>query len=178
MLFRSNMSRQPLFFNHVKNELNSIQYAIDSKKISEEEGLRIAMTRASFAMVPQIHNTALRTQFSVLVRNYVPFYFAQEQAMRRAGTLITTNPAAFRQYQLIQQGVNDPGFVEEDSNGQKHLTIPVVGEFGSMVLNASAALGLPVVGGLPVTVTGNLESLKTVLPEFKDRKSTRLNSSH
>jgi hypothetical protein len=162
----NNMSRQPLFFNHVKNELNSIQHAIDLGRISEEEGLRIAMTRASFAMVPQIHNTALRTQFSVLVRNYLPFYFAQEQAMRRAGALIASDPAAFRQYQLIQQGVNDPGFVEEDSNGQKHLTIPIVGEFGSMVLNAAAATGMPVIGGLPVTVTGNLESLKTVLPEF------------
>jgi hypothetical protein len=117
-------------------------------------------------MVPQIHNTALRTQFSVLVRNYLPFYFAQEQAMRRAGALIATNPAAFRQYQLIQQGLNDPGFVEEDSNGQKHITIPIVGEFGGMVLNAAAATGMPVIGGLPVTVTGNLESLKTVLPEF------------
>jgi hypothetical protein len=162
----NNMSRQPLFFNHVKNELNSVQYAINTGKISEEEGLRIAMTRASFAMVPQIHNTAMRTQFGVLVRNYLPFYFAQEQAMRRAGALISTNPAAFRQYQLIQQGLNDPGFVEEDANGQKHLTIPVIGEFGSMVLSGAAAFGLPVVGGLPVTVTGNLESLKTVLPEF------------
>jgi len=162
----NNMSRQPLFFNHVKNELRSVQYAINTGKISEEEGLRIAMTRASFAMVPQIHNTALRTQFSVLVRNYLPFYFAQEQAMRRAGALIATNPAAFRQYQLIQQGLNDPGFVEEDANGQKHITFPVVGEFGSMALSAAAGLGLPVVGGLPVTVTGNLESLKTVLPEF------------
>jgi hypothetical protein len=162
----NNMSRQPLFFNHVKNELNSVQHAIDLGRISEEEGLRIAMTRASFSMVPQIHNTAMRTQFAVLARNYLPFYFAQEQAMRRAGALIATNPAAFRQYQLIQQGLNDPGFVEEDSNGQKHITLPVIGEFGSAVLNASSALGMPVIGGLPVTVTGNLESLKTVLPEF------------
>lgn len=162
----NNLSRQPLFFNHVKNELRSVQAAVDAGRLTEEEATRIAMTRATYAMVPQIHNTALRTQFSVLARNYLPFYFAQEQAMRRAGSLILSNPAAFRQYQLIQQGINDPGFVETDANGQKHLTLPVIGELGSMALKGAAALGMPVVGGLPVNVTGNLDSLKTVLPEF------------
>jgi len=162
----NNLSREPLFFNHVKNEMRSLQFALESGKLDEGEALRIAMTRASFSMVPQIHNTALKTQFSVLARNYLPFWFAQEQAMRRAGSLIATNPAALRQYQLIQQGLNDPGFVEVDSNGQKHITLPVIGEAGSMFLNAANAIGLPVVGGLPVTVTGDLQSLKTVLPEF------------
>ena len=160
------MSREPLFFNHVKNEMRSLQMAINTGKLSEEEALRIAMTRGSFSMVPQIHNTALRTQFSVLARNYLPFYFAQEQAMRRAGNLILTNPQAFRQYQLVQQGLNNPGFVEVDSNGQKHITLPVVGELGGMFLNAANSLGLPVVGNLPITATGDLQSLKTVLPEF------------
>lgn len=162
----NNLSRQPLFFNHVKNEMKSLQYALDKGFISEEEATRIAMTRASYAMVPQIHNTALKTQFAVLARNYLPFYFAQEQAMRRAGSLIATNPEAFRKFQLIQQGINNPGFVETDSSGAKHITLPLVGELGASFLNAASALGMPVVGGLPVNVTGNLESLKTVLPEF------------
>jgi len=162
----NNLSRQPLFFNHVKNEMKSLQYALDTGVISEEEATRIAMTRATYAMVPQIHNTAMRTQFSVLARNYLPFYFAQEQAMRRAGSLISTNPEAFRKYQLIQQGVNNPGFVETDSTGAKHVTLPFIGELGSSFLNAASVLGMPVVGGLPVNVTGDLQSLKTVLPEL------------
>lgn len=162
----NNLSREPLFFNHVKNELASMDDAVAKGFFSEDEALRIAMTRATHAMLPQIHNVALRTQFGVLVRNYLPFYFAQEQAMRRAGTLITTNPAAFRQYQLVQQGLNDPGFVETDSLGQKHINIPLVGELGAGVINGLGILGIPVVTGLPVTATGNLESLRTVLPEL------------
>jgi len=162
----NNLSRQPLFFNHVKNEMRSLQYAIDTGRISEEEATRLAMTRASFAMVPQIHNTALRTQFSVLANNYLPFYFAQEQAMRRAGSLILSNPDAFRRYQLIQQGMNNPGFVQTDANGNRIVTVPYVGELGAMVLNAANRMGMPVVGGLPVNITGNLQSLKTVLPEL------------
>lgn len=162
----NNLSREPLFFNHVKNELASMDDAVAKGFFSEDEALRIAMTRATHAMLPQIHNVALRTQFGVLVRNYLPFYFAQEQAMRRAGTLITTNPAAFRQYQLVQQGLNDPGFVETDSLGQKHINIPLVGELGAGVINGLGMLGIPVVTGLPVTATGNLQSLRTVLPEL------------
>ena len=162
----NNLSRQPLFFNHVKNEMRSLQYAVDTGRISEEEATRLAMTRASFAMVPQIHNTALRTQFSVLANNFLPFYFAQEQAMRRAGSLILSNPDAFRRYQLVQQGMNNPGFVETDANGNRIVTVPYIGELGSMVLNAASSMGLPVVGGLPVNITGNLQSLKTVLPEL------------
>lgn len=160
------LSRQPLFFNHVKNEMSSFKYAIEKGYVTEEEATRIAMTRATFSMMPQIHNTALRTQFSILARNYLPFYFAQEQAMRRAGSLIASNPAALRQYQLVQQGVNNPGFVETDSLGNKHLTIPIVGEIGASFLTGAAALGLPVVGGLPVSATGGMQSLRTVLPEF------------
>jgi len=163
----NNLSRQPLYFNHVKNEMGSLKFAVDKNFLSEEEATRIAMTRGAFAMVPQIHNVALRTQFSVLVRNYLPFYFAQEQAMRRAGNLIVSNPAAFRQYQLTEQGLNDPGFVETDSLGQRHVTLPVIGELGSSFLSGAAALGMPVVGGLPVNATGSMTSLKTVLPEFQ-----------
>ena len=161
----NNLSRQPLYFNHVKQQLGFLKNAVDNNFINEEEALRISMTRGAYAMVPQIHNTALRTQFSVLARNYLPFYFAQEQAMRRAGSLILSNPAAFRQYQLVTQGVNDPAFVEKDASGQKRVTIPIVGELGASFLNAASALGLPVVGGLPVNASGSIESLKTVLPE-------------
>ena len=160
------LSRQPLFFNHVKNEMTSLEFAVNKGFLTEEEATRIAMTRATYSMMPQIHNTALRTQFSILARNYLPFYFAQEQAMRRAGSLIASNPAAFRQYQLVQQGINNPGFVETDSLGSKHLTIPIVGEIGASFLTGAAALGLPVVGGLPVSATGGMQSLRTVLPEF------------
>ncbi len=161
----NNLSRQPLFFNHVKNEISSMNDAVGKGFLTHEEALRIAMTRATYAMMPQIHNIALRTQFAVLMRNYLPFYFAQEQAVRRAGILVSSNPAAFHQYQLVQQGLNDPGFIETDSLGNKHMTLPMIGALGASFLTGASALGLPVVGGLPVTATGNMQSLRTVIPE-------------
>jgi hypothetical protein len=160
------LSRQPLFFLHTKEAMRFYRPMIDAGKISEETGLRLAMTRASHAMLPQIHNIALRTQFSVLARNFLPFYFAQEQATKRYIKLAADNPEAFRAYQLVEHALNDPGFIQKDDQGNKFVTLPFVGEIGAGVMNAAAKLGLPVVGNLPITVRGDTSSLKTVLPEF------------
>ena len=163
-----NISRQPLYFLHVKQEMNSgLKNMVENGILTDEQALRIAMTRAAHAMLPQIHNTALRTQFGVLVRNYLPFYFAQEQAMRRTVKLISDNPNAFRQYQLIEHAINDPGFVQTDDNGNRYMVLPLIGELGGSFIKGAAALGLPVVGGLPLTVTGDMRSLATVLPEIQ-----------
>lgn len=161
-----NLSRQPLFFQHTKQAMTLYQPMIDAGMISEETGLRLAMTRATHAMLPQIHNVALRTQFSVLAQNYLPFYFAQEQATKRYIKLAADNPQALRAYQLIEQGLNDPGFVQKDDQGNRYLMFPGVGELGAAAISGAAAIGLPVQAGLPVTVRGNMESLKTVLPEM------------
>lgn len=161
-----NLSRQPLFFLHTKEAMTLYKPMIAAGKISEETALRLAMTRATHAMLPQIHNVALRTQFSILARNYMPFYFAQEQAIKRYIKLGADNPQALREYQLIEQGLNDPGFIQTDDQGNKFVTLPFVGELGAGVMNAAAALGMPVVGNLPLTIKGDTQSLKTVLPEI------------
>jgi hypothetical protein len=160
------LSRQPLFFLHAKEAMSFYRPMIEAGKISEETGLRFAMTRATHAMLPQIHNVALRTQFSVLAQNFLPFYFAQEQAIKRYIKLGTDNPEALRAYQLIEHGMNDPGFVQTDDQGNKYVTFPFIGELGAGVMNAATKLGMPVIGNLPLTVRGDTKSLKTVLPEF------------
>lgn len=162
-----NLSRQPLFFQHVKQAMEFYKPAVDKGFIDDNTALRLAMTRATHAMLPQIHNVALRSQFSVLARNYLPFYFAQEQAMKRYLRLGVDNPEMFRAYQLIDQGMNDPGFVQTDNQGNKYIMFPGVGELGAGVLSAATGLGMPVVGNLPLTVRGDTQSLSTVLPEIK-----------
>jgi hypothetical protein len=97
----------------------------------------------------------------------LPFYFAQEQAMKRVGRLILTNPQAFRDFQMISQGLNNPGFVHTDSSGKKYIVYPVVGEFGNAAVRGMNALGFKQFTGLPESVVGNTASLMTVLPELK-----------
>ena len=160
------ISREPLFFQHYKNAMANYRPLMEKGMVSHETGVRLAATAATNAMIPQIHNPALRTQFSILARNFLPFYFAQEQATKRYIKLAADNPQAFRAYQLIEHGINDPGFVQVDDQGNRFLVLPGVGELSAGLISGASALGIPIVGGLPVSVQGNMESLKTVLPEL------------
>lgn len=168
------LAREPLYMIHVADAYARLAPQVIAKKMLDSQAVRIAQTQASYAMLPQIHNTALRNQFSQLARNFLPFYFAQEQALKRAyATLKDTSIASplfsrgLRFYQLAEHALNDPGFVQADENGNKYIYLPGVGEFGKAVQSALAAYNIPIVSGLPITARGSLVSLKSVLPELQ-----------
>jgi hypothetical protein len=162
------VSRQPLFADFFTRRLIANQPLIDMGLLSEDEAIRMTATQATREMIPAIHSPAIRSQFAVLHRNLLPFFFAQEQAMRRTGRLIMNNPQAFRDFQIIQQGLNNPGFVHTDANGQKYVVYPGgIGEAGNAIARGLSAIGLNQFTGLPTSITGNTASLLTVLPEVK-----------
>ena len=161
------VSRHPLFNDFYVRRRMANQPLIDMGLVSKDEAVRLSATQATREMIPAIHSPAIRSQFAVIHRNLLPFYFAQEQAMRRTGRLILTNPQAFRDFQIIQQGLNNPGFVHTDANGQKYIVYPGLGEFGNAVGRGLNAIGLQQFTGLPSSITGNTASLLTVLPEVK-----------
>lgn len=171
----NHLSREPIYFNEFASQYKALKPLVESGKMTDDAAFTLAQIRATRAVIPQIHNTALRSQFAILATNFMPFYFAQEQALKRAGHLIRRNPAAFRKYQLVSQGLHDPAFVQPDGFGGRHVVFPLVGEYGA------AAMGwmshVPLVGnyvqaGLPLTVEGNVESLSSVLPDLAMPKSS------
>lgn len=171
----NNLSREPMYMLHVAEEYGFYAAKVKAGELTEDQALRFAQQRAVHMMVPQIHNVALRSQFSQMARNVLPFYFAQEQALKRAyATLKDTavgNPLfskGLRYFQIAEHGLSDPAFVQQDDQGNKFVTLPGVGAFGEAVQKAMAFI-LPTkfVGGLPISAQGNLISLKTVLPEFQ-----------
>lgn len=168
------MAREPLYMMHVADAYGRLAPRIASKALTEDQALRIAQTQASYSMLPQIHNTALRNQFAQLARNFLPFYFAQEQALRRAyNTLKDTSFASpvfssgMRFYQLAEHALSDPAFMEEDDNGNRYIYLPGVGALGESFQGALAAFGIPMVTGLPISAKGSTVSLKSVLPELQ-----------
>lgn len=165
--FVQNLGRNPLFFAAVKTQLKSLKGAVDGGVLTQEEAMRVAMLRGSLDMLPKIHNTYLRSQASQMMNNFLPFYFAQEQAMRRIGLVISKNPAAVRGYMLEAQAINDPGFVHTSKDGTKTTVIPLGGVFGQSVLHGLGALGIPVSYGLPMAFNGNMSSLDTVIPTLE-----------
>ena len=168
------LAREPLYMMHVGDAYGRMAHQVAKGWITEDQALRFAQTQASYAMLPQIHNTALRNQFAQIARNFLPFYFAQEQALKRAfNTLKDTSVLSplfsrgMRFYQLAEHSLSDPTFVSSDENGNKFINIPFVGEFGKAVQGGLAAYGVPIVSGLPITANGSLVSLKSVLPELQ-----------
>lgn len=167
------LSREPLYLMHVANALKGSENLIKSGALTEGQALRIAEYQGSMSMIPQIHNPALRNQFAQIARNFLPFYFAQEQALRRAfHTLKDTSIGSpvfskgFRTYQLAEQAMNNPGFVEADDKGNKYIYFPMVGAFGEGLQNMLNWAHFPIESGLPISAKGSLVSLKSVLPEL------------
>ena len=169
----NNLSREPMYLMHVAEEYAMFKPLILKKQMTEDQALRHAQSRAVFAMLPEIHNVALRSQFAQYARNILPFYFAQEQAYKRVYlTLKDTSVGlpvfskGLRYFQLAEQGMNNPAFVQHDENGNRYITLPGVGALGEALQNTMSHLGWNIVANLPVTAQGNLVSLKTVLPEL------------
>jgi len=169
------ISREPIFQIHYSIEKKSLAYEVNAGLLSPETAARIASERAIHAMLPEIHNTALRSQFAQITRNLMPFYFAQEQAMKRAWRAAKDTGTEFpvigpifsrevRLSQMVEQTMNNPNFVTSDGNGNSYLNLPVVGEIGTHIQNALHALHIPISANLPMMVQGNLTSLKSVVP--------------
>ena len=161
------ISREPIFGHYLYENYRSFKPMLDSGAISQAEALRLSGQKAVINMIPLIHNPALRSQFAMLSRNFLPFYFAQEQAIKRYGRLAYQAPQAFRDFQMINHGINNPGFIHTDSSGNKYIVYPLIGEFGNSAVRAASALGFKQFTGLPESVTGNVSSLASVLPEAK-----------
>lgn len=164
------VSREPIFAHYLYENYRDIKPMVDSGLLKPDDALRIAGQKATSAMIPLIHNPALRSQWATMSRNVFPFYFAQEQAMKRLGRVAFQDGRAlnaFREAQMINHGVNNPGFVHTDSTGKKYIVYPLVGEFGNAALRALQHMGLQSFSGMPESVIGNTASLGTVLPEVK-----------
>ena len=161
------VSRDPLYAHFYYENYIKFRPLIDMGRIDKETAQHIASLNAVKEMTPLIHSPQIRSQFAMMHRNVLPFFFAQEQAMKRAGRLILSNPQALRDFQMIHQGLNNPAFVHTDSTGQKHIVYPMIGEAGSSFVRAMQAWGININSGLPENVTGNITSLNTVLPDIK-----------
>jgi hypothetical protein len=162
------LSREPLFFQHFNKAMDFYEHQVVEGLIDNPTAVRLSMTRATHAMIPQIHNVALKSQFGILAKAFFPFYFAQEQALKRSINLFKESPQAVRYYQMIHQALNDPGFINSDTNGNRYLTLPGVGELGAGMIAAESYIpGFKTVRGMPINAEGNLVSLKTVMPDLQ-----------
>lgn len=158
------ISREPLYVNEAYRQYKYLKPLVDSGDMLAEDARQLAQVRAVNGVLPFIHNTLERSQFSSLARNFMPFYFAQEQAYKRFGRIFADDPGAFRRFQLMISGLHEVGSTERDPNGQSFLRYPGAGFLDGKVSQILGRMGVPVQGSVPVSFSGQLKSLNTIFP--------------
>ena len=98
-------------------------WAIRSKRqfeVHRDVSLRRAMTLTG----SYIDDHRIRSQFQQMVGTAIPFWFAEDQFLRRMGRSLKHNPMMFRNLHLTMNAGVYSGLVQEDQFGEKRLVIP------------------------------------------------------
>ena len=143
------LSRQPIFFNEFKRQWALVEPMVDAGIMDDDEAMALANDRAVNRVLRNVHNLTDRTQWTVTLRNWAPFYFAQEQAYRRMGRLLAENPRAFRQYQLMISNIGNLGQIFQGKDGKGYFVMPGTGFLtsGAVGTAVESAVGGAIIGG-------------------------------
>lgn len=132
--------------------------------MSEDQAMTTAMAQATTHSMRFVHNLHDRTQWTATMRNWAPFYFAQEQAYRRMGRLLAEDPGAFRRYQLMISGVHSLAVNQQDSNGNRYIAFPGSGFLGQGVAGLMGESGLSVGNVQAASFGGSFSSANVIFP--------------
>ena len=142
----------------------ALQPQVEAGLMSEDEALVRAQAQATTHSMRFVHNLHDRTQWTATMRNWAPFYFAQEQAYRRMGRLLAEDPGAFRRYQMMISGVHNLAVNMQDSTGNKYIAFPGSGFLGKGVADMMGMSALSVGGVAPAAYGGSFSSANVIFP--------------
>lgn len=125
--FVDSVSRLPVYANEYMRQYRGLEPMVLRGELRPDEAVTIAKSRAAANVMRFVHNLHDRTQWSETMRNWAPFWFAQEQAYRRMGRLLATDPGAFRRYQLEISNVHDLAVQQQDTQGNHYFVLPGAG---------------------------------------------------
>lgn len=75
-------------------------------------------------MMPFIDSHTLKTQFAESARPFMPFWYAEENFMRRWARTVMLDPTSIRKAQLGYMGLKHAGVVRTDANGRDWFVYP------------------------------------------------------
>lgn len=130
------LARDPLFLLEYHNAYEALRPMLENNLITIEQAEVKADTAAIQNMSKYVHNPKDKTVFEANMRVAAPFYFAQNQAWRRALRVLRDDPGAFEKY--LKLCLNITNHVSTSvSNGMASMHIPgsqfmgAIGEFTS-----------------------------------------------
>ena len=121
----NNLSRDPLFVFEYHNEMEKLRPLIADKIYTEDQAQVLAQTNATVSMAKFIHNPLDKTMYEQNMRVLAPYYFAKNQAIRRALRMAGDNPAAYERYLKINLAITN--YISNINTGIKNGTFQVPG---------------------------------------------------
>ena len=157
--------RDPVYMSIYDDEMEKLQSFVDNNTISEDVQKIQAHSNSVVKMSKFVHNPMDRTVFEANMRALAPFYFAQNQAWRRALRVLHENPGAFEKYlkaslamtnYVSHLGKKDGGFI----------TLPMSQFIGALAGFGVGPGGLAkdVLGSLSFSLAASVGSISSVVP--------------
>jgi len=156
------LSRQPLYLMEYNKALDHLE---QWKDLDPAVARNIARQRAVIKAISFVHNPADRYVLEQWSRAYLPFWFAKNQALRRAGRFAIEDPARFQAYVRSMLAMQHYGAdTMANLDNQNGMLLPgstMVGRYATDVLHF---FGMAPASGVPIGLTGSLTSLASVMP--------------
>jgi hypothetical protein len=108
---------------------DAIKKAAEAKKLAYTNAEEYAAEYAIRDIMPFIDSHEFRSQFADWARGYLPFWYAQENFLKRWAKTFTLDGAAgtfaqARKMQLAFTGLKTMGVIREDAQGKSHFVYP------------------------------------------------------
>jgi hypothetical protein len=141
----------------------------NNRKLQFDRHRDVATQRAMRVTSNFIDDHRIRSQFQGMVGTALPFWFAEDQFLRRVGRSLKHNPLMFRNANLWMMAGVEGGIIQEDQFGNQRLVIPGSG----MAVRAGLEIvdRFPIVnklfgGDLAAVVEGDLTTNINVIPGY------------
>jgi hypothetical protein len=119
------IAREPLFLLEQHNQMELLRDLVNGNFIDESTAHALADERAFINMMKYVHNPKDKTIWETNMRVLAPFYFAQNQAWRRAFRVMRDNPGAFEKYLKLCLGVTN--YISKASAGGAYPSVFIPG---------------------------------------------------
>jgi len=140
-------SRDPLFVWEAWQQYQKLLPLVEKGYMTTGEAMAKCQSEALINMSKFVHNPMDKTMWEENMRVVAPYYFAKNQAMRRALRMAGDNFAAFEKYMKINLAVTDYVALAYNQSGIGSFTFPgsqVITGFTNGIVNSwLAAQGLP-----------------------------------
>lgn len=159
------LAREPLYAVEFAQQMNSLKPLVKDGTLSLEVAMNTARVRAIEHAIKFVHNPQDRFVFEQWARAFTPFWFAKNQALRRAGRLAIENPLGFERYLRAMMAMQNYGAASANNSDNNGALLMPGSMFGGRIMSdLLKTIGLAPAGGIPIGLRGSTSSLASVFP--------------